>query len=392
MTAKELYFAKNRNRINELAQKHILNQPLYVTGKPIAYTAREFGLDPKDIDKLASNENPFGPSPKGMEEARKALEEVNLYPDGGSYDLIGKIAEFRGVKREQIAVGNGSNELLDMIAQVFLGPGTEAVMGKHSFAVVDMPAPAYNYDLKAMRAAVNEKTRIVFLANPNNPTGSDLTAKEILDFADSLPETCVLVMDEAYTEFIEDTPELVPDFNSRIAAGKNIICCRTFSKIYGLAGLRVGYCITRPEIVDLINRVREPFNVNSIAQAAAIGAIDDLINRVREPFNVNSIAQAAAIGAIDDQEYVNKVRELNKKGLEQLKAGFKELGLPYVDSHSNFIAVSGFSNPMDAFKFLQAKGTIIRPQPAMGDVLRITVGTEAQNKKCLENIKAYLGK
>ena len=191
--------------INELAQQHILKQPVYVTGKPIAYTAREFGLDPKDVDKLASNENPVGPSPKGMEEARKALEEVNLYPDGGSYDLIGSIAEFRGVKREQIAVGNGSNELLDMIAQVFLGPGTEAVMGKHSFAVyklatmamnakiieVDMPAPAYNYDLKAMRAAVNEKTRIVFLANPNNPTGSDLTAKEILDFADSLPETCV---------------------------------------------------------------------------------------------------------------------------------------------------------------------------------------------------------
>ena len=241
--------------INELAQQHILKQPVYVTGKPIAYTAREFGLDPKDVDKLASNENPVGPSPKGMEEARKALEEVNLYPDGGSYDLIGKIAEFRGVKREQIAVGNGSNELLDMIAQVFLGPGTEAVMGKHSFAVyklatmamnakiieVDMPAPAYNYDLKAMRAAVNEKTRIVFLANPNNPTGSDLTAKEILDFADSLPETCVLVMDEAYTEFIEDTPELVPDFKSRIDAGRNIICCRTFSKIYGLAGLRVRF-------------------------------------------------------------------------------------------------------------------------------------------------------
>ena len=195
--------------INELAQQHILKQPLYVTGKPIAYTAREFGLDPKDIDKLASNENPFGPSPKGMAEARKALEEVNLYPDGGSYDLIGKIAEFRGVNRDQIAVGNGSNELLDMIAQVFLGPGTEAVMGNHSFAVyklatmamnakiveVDMPAPGYNYNLKAMRDAVNEKTRIVFLANPNNPTGSDLTAKEILDFADSLPETCVLVMD-----------------------------------------------------------------------------------------------------------------------------------------------------------------------------------------------------
>ena len=199
--------------INQLAQQHILKQPLYVTGKPIAYTAREFGLDPKDIDKLASNENPFGPSPKGMAEARKALEEVNLYPDGGSYDLIGKIAEFRGVNRDQIAVGNGSNELLDMIAQVFLGPGTEAVMGNHSFAVyklatmamnakiveVDMPAPGYNYNLKAMRDAVNEKTRIVFLANPNNPTGSDLTAKEILDFADSLPETCVLVMDEAYT-------------------------------------------------------------------------------------------------------------------------------------------------------------------------------------------------
>jgi len=175
------------------------------------------------------------------------------------------------------------------------------------------------------------------------------------------------VMDEAYTEFIEDTPELVPDFKSRIDAGRNIICCRTFSKIYGLAGLRVGYCITRPEIVGLINRVREPFNVNSIAQAAAIGALDD-------------------------QEFVNKVREINKKGLEQLKAGFREMGLPYVDSHANFIAVSGFKDPMDAFKFLQMKGTIIRPQPAMGDVLRITVGTEAQNEKCLKNIKAYLGK
>ena len=364
--------------INQLAQPHILKQPVYVTGKPIAYTAREFGLDPKDVDKHASNENPVGPSPKAMVEAHKALDEANLYPDGGSYDLIGKIAEFRGIKREQIAVGNGSNELLDMIAQVFLGPGVEAVMGKHSFAVyklatmamnakiveVDMPAPAYTYDMKAMRAAVNENTRIVFLANPNNPTGSELTAKEILDFADSLPETCVLVMDEAYTEFIE---EYAPDFRSRIDAGKNIICCRTFSKIYGLAGLRVGYCIARPEIISLINRIREPFNVNSIAQAAAIGAIDD-------------------------QEFVAQVKEINKAGLKQLKEGFKAMNLPYVDSNANFIAVSGFKDPMDAFRFLQSKGTIIRPQVAMGDVLRITVGTEEQNRKCLDNIREYLGK
>lgn len=364
--------------INSLAQPHILKQPVYVTGKPIAYTAREFGLDPESIDKLASNENPFGPSPKGVAAAQDYLKTVNLYPDGGAYDLIGKIAEFRGMKREQIAVGNGSNEILTMLGKVFLGPDCNAVMSQHSFAVyklttmaanstvveVPMSAPAFKCDLKAMRAAVTDKTRLVFLANPNNPTGSDLTAKEILDFADSLPETCILVMDEAYTEFIEDQ---APDFRSRINEGKNIICCRTFSKIYGLAGLRVGYCIARPEIIGLINRVRDPFNVNSIAQAAACAAIDD-------------------------QEYVNFVREKNKEGLKQLMEGFEKMGLPYVKSQANFISVGGFKDPMDAFQALQRMGTIVRPQPQMGDILRITVGTREQNARLLKNIKAYLGK
>ncbi|MCK9183519.1 MAG: histidinol-phosphate transaminase [Fibrobacteraceae bacterium] len=360
----------------KIAQPHLLKQPIYVTGKPIAYTAREYGLDPSQIDKLASNENPLGPSPKGVAAAIKALSEANLYPDGGCYDLTHKIANFRHVKPEQIVIGNGSNELLDMIAQTFLGEGDEAVMGEHGFAVyklatrlqnakavsVPMPAPDYNYNLKAMRDAVTSRTKLVFLANPNNPTGTELSAQAIIDFAKSLPESTILVMDEAYTEFIEkDAPNLLP----LIEAGFPIICCRTFSKIYGLAALRVGYCITRPDIASMIQRVREPFNVNSIAQAAAIAALDD-------------------------QEYVEKVRENNTRGLAQLKAGFDRLGLSYVPTRSNFISVRGIKEPMKAFDFLQRLGTIVRPQPAMGDVLRITVGTQEQNERFLKNLAKYL--
>lgn len=360
----------------KLAQPHLLKQPIYVTGKPIAYTAREFGLNPNEIDKLASNENPFGPSPKGLHAAQKALEEINLYPDGGCYDLISKISDFRNVKREQVIVGNGSNELLDMIAQVFLGAGTEAIMGNHGFAVyklatlamnatpveVDMPAPGFNYNLGAMRKAVNEKTRLIFLANPNNPTGTELGAQEILDFAESLPEHVILVLDEAYTEFIEaDAPNLLP----LIEKGRPIICCRTFSKIYGLAGLRVGYAISRPDIISLIHRVREPFNVNSIAQASACAAIED-------------------------QDFVEKVRKNNTQGLVQLSNGFKALGLPYIPSRANFIVVFGIPAPMEAFDFLQRKGTIVRPQAQMGEALRVTVGTTAQNDRFLANLKAYL--
>lgn len=363
-------------KAEQIAQAHLLKQPVYVTGKPIAYTAREYGLDPNKIDKLASNENPYGPSPKGLAAAHKALEEINLYPDGGCYDLTSKICEFRHVKREQVIIGNGSNELLDMIAQVFLGENTEAIMGNHGFAVyklatlamnakpveIEMAAPDFKYDLKAMKEAINEKTRLIFLANPNNPTGSELAAQEILDFAESLPEHVILVMDEAYTEFIEsEAPDLLP----LIERGLPIICCRTFSKIYGLAGLRVGYGISRPDIISLIQRIREPFNVNSIAQAAAIAALDDL-------------------------SFVEDIRKKNIEGLQQLKEGFKALNLSYVPSRANFIAVLGIVNPLEAFDFLQRKGTIVRPQPQMGNVLRITVGTKEQNERFLINLKAYL--
>jgi len=360
----------------KLAQPHLLNQPVYVTGKPISYTAREYGLDPASVDKLASNENPMGPSPKGLAAAQKALTEANLYPDGGCYELTHKICEFRKVTSDQLVLGNGSNELLDIIAHVFLGPDTEAIMGQHGFAVyklatlaqnatpvvVPMPAPEYNYDLDAMKAAITPKTRVLFLGNPNNPTGTELAAKTLLDFAKSLPENVVLVMDEAYTEFIEND---APDFLPLIAEGRPIICLRTFSKIYGLAGLRCGYAITRPDIAGLLQRVREPFNVNSIAQVAAEAALDD-------------------------QDYVTLVRENNTRGLAQLIAGFKKLGLPYIPSRANFIAVGGIKEPKKAFEFLQKLGTIVRPQPAMGDVLRITVGTEAQNARFLQNLEAYL--
>ena len=363
-------------KAEELAQSHLLKQPIYVTGKPIAYTAREFGLDPHQIDKLASNENAFGASPKGLAAAQKAIEEIHFYPDGGCYDLSSKIASIRGVQKEQIIIGNGSNEILNMIAQVFLGENTEAIMGDHSFAVyklatlaanakiVETPmlAPDFKLDLKAMKEAITPKTRIIFLANPNNPTGSELSASAILDFASSLPPHVILVMDEAYTEFIEsDAPDLLP----LIEKGHPIICCRTFSKIYGLAGLRVGYAISRPDIISLIQRVREPFNVNNIAQAAALGALEDT-------------------------DFIEKVKRKNQEGLEQLQFGLQKLGLSYIPSRANFICILGVQKPLEAFDFLQKKGTIIRPQPQMGDVLRVSVGTSAQNERFLNNLKAYL--
>ncbi|MDD2764517.1 MAG: histidinol-phosphate transaminase [Opitutaceae bacterium] len=354
------------------ARPHILNQPVYQPGKPIAHVAREFGLDAARIDKLASNENPLGPSPMALAAATAALRGVNLYPDGCCWDLNGKLAERLQVGRDQLVLGNGSNEILELVAHVFLGPGTEAIMGVHGFAVyrlvtllmgakpVEVPMPGFAHDLAAMRAAVMPRTRVVFLASPNNPTGTAHTEAELIAFARSLPENVLFVLDEAYAEYQDRAPDLRP----LIAEGRPVLCTRTFSKIYGLAGLRVGYGYTRPDIAALLHRARQPFNINAVAQAAALAALDD-------------------------DDFVRRSRENNRAGLQQLAAGFRELGLEHVPSEANFILVQ-VPDGAKAFQFLQARGTIVRPFGDLPDHVRITVGTPDQNARGLANLRTYL--
>jgi len=365
-------FSKETMDAARFAQPHILSQPVYQPGKPIADVAREFGLDPAGIDKLASNENPLGPSPKAAAAAVAALSAVNLYPDGSCWDLTGKLAARLQVGREQLVFGNGSNEVLELVAHVFLAPGTEAVMGQYGFAVyklatllmgatpVEVPMPRFAYDLAGLRAAVTPRTRVIFLDNPNNPTGTAHTQAELVEFAHHLPDNVLLVLDEAYAEY-QDTP---PDFRPLIASGRPVLCTRTFSKIYGLAGLRIGYGYTRPDIAALVQRARAPFNINAVAQAAAVAALDDA-------------------------EFVQRSREANRAGLRQLEAGFRELGLEWIPSQANFILVQ-VPDGAKVSAFLQARGTIVRPFATLPKHIRITVGTSAQNERCLANLRACL--
>ena len=254
----------------DLANRPVLTQPVYEAGRPIEVVAREFGLDPAAVIKLASNENPLGPSPLGLVAARKALDSCHLYPDGGCTFLREKLAAKWALAPGNFVIGNGSNEVMILLAQAFLRPGDEVVFGSQAFIVyklatmlfgatpVEVPMPGYRHDLKAMRAAVTAKTRLVFLASPNNPTGGTDDPADILAFAASLPDDVIFCLDEAYAEYLEASADLRP----LMKAGRKVVLSRTFSKAYGLAGLRVGYLMGSTEVCGLLNRVRQPFNVN----------------------------------------------------------------------------------------------------------------------------------
>lgn len=359
---------------SSLANPSVLTQPVYEPGKPIEDVARELGLDPASIIKLASNENPLGPSPLATEAARKALAEGQLYPDGGCFRLRQKLAGKIGVEAAQVVIGNGSNEILELLAHVFLRPGDETVMGNPAFVVyklatlllgakpVEVPLVEQTHDLAAMARAVTARTRLVFVACPNNPTGTANSEADLLAFARALPDHVVLVYDEAYAEYAGQAPDLRP----LLREGRKVICLRTFSKIYGLAALRVGYGYTTPEIASLLNRVRQPFNVNAIAQAAALAALDD-------------------------EAFVRRSIEENRAGLAQLETGFKALGLAYVPSVGNFILVKTGAGAKH-FDALQRRGVIVRPVGSYGlpEWLRITAGTKSQNERLLRELKAVL--
>ncbi len=360
-------------KLEDIVKKQIKNLPVYETGKPIEYVAREFGLDPDGILKMASNENPLGASPKAIEAISKNFGELNRYPDGGCYELRHKLAKKWNLSPAQFAFGNGSNELLELIAQCFVGEGDETVFGAQSFIVyklatifmggkcVSVPMPNLKYDLDALRDAVTDKTKIVFMTNPNNPTGAVLKQDEVINFVKSLPEHVLFCYDEAYAEYQDEEVDLRP----LIAEGRKVVCLRTFSKIYGLAGLRIGYSYSSEELASYINRAREPFNVNSLAQTAALAAIDDV-------------------------DFLKKCKEINNAGRKQFVEGFEKLGLEYFSDGANFVMVRTQNAP-DVFVQMQKRGVIVRPNVGYGlpEWLRITIGLPEENARCLEELTKF---
>jgi histidinol-phosphate aminotransferase len=362
----------------KLVKPGVLTQPVYEPGRPIADVAREHGLDPVEVIKLASNENPVGPSPLALAAAQRALEEIHLYPDGGTIALRAKLGQRLGLDPAQIFPGNGSNEVMQLLAEAFISPGDEVVMGRHAFIVfkfvtlfnggrpVEVDMPGFAHDLDAMLAAITPRTKIVYLPTPNNPTGPANPAADVLAFARALPEHVILCLDEAYADFLP-TAE-VPDVRPLLAQGRKIIACRTFSKIYGLAGLRVGYGYGPRVLMDLLNRARQPFNVNSVAQAAALAALDDT-------------------------QHLARTLAINNAGLRQLAAGFTALGLAHVPSAGNFIMVR-VGDGGRIFREMQAQGVIVRPLAGYGlpEHVRVTVGTSAQNARCLEALGRCMAK
>lgn len=351
-----------------LVKPTVLTQPVYEPGKPIEDVARELGLKPEGIIKLASNENPFGPSPRALAAAKHALDHGELYPDGGCFALRRKLAEKFSLAPENFIPGNGSNEIIELLGHALLGPGDEVVMGAPAFIVyklvtlvfgakaVEIPLTNHRHDLKKIAAAITPRTKLVYVCSPNNPTGTANTEAELVAFARSLPDHVVGVFDEAYAEYVERAPDLRP----LVREGRKIIGLRTFSKIYGLASLRVGYGYAPANVIALLNRMRQPFNVNSIGQAAAIAALDD-------------------------REFTEKCARENRAGLAQLEEGFKKLGREYVPSVANFILVH-VGDGMRVFTALQSEGMIVRPMKPynMPEWIRVTVGRKEQNERFLQ--------
>ncbi|MFT6466762.1 histidinol-phosphate transaminase [Halopseudomonas sp.] len=343
----------------------------YVPGKPVEELAREFGLRAEDIVKLASNENPLGPSPLALEALKSAFAELTRYPDGNGFLLKQALAERLGVSTSMITLGNGSNDILELITRAFVSPQHEVVFSEHAFAVypivtqavgarpVVVPARDWGHDLDAMAAAITPATRLVFIANPNNPTGTWIERPALERFLAKVPENVIVVLDEAYTEYVETGD--VPNGLDYLTQYPNLLVSRTFSKAYGLAALRVGYGICQP-------------------------AIADAMNRVRQPFNVNSLAQAAALATLEDEAYLAESRRINREGMAQLEAGFTSLGLTWIFSRGNFIAVDLGREAAPVFQGLLRQGVIVRPVANYGmpNHLRVSIGLPEENQRFLE--------
>jgi histidinol-phosphate aminotransferase len=352
------------------ACKSILGLRPYQGGKPIEELKRELGLE--TVIKLASNENPLGASAKVVEAIKESLTEIYRYPDGNGFSLKSALGVHLGVSIDTLTLGNGSNEVLELIARVFVSAASdEVVFSQYAFPVYPLatqalgatakvtPAKNFGHDLEAMLSMVSDNTKLIFVANPNNPTGTLLSNDELYSFLERVPKTIPVVLDQAYIEYL-NTDDPTIDW---LGVFSNLIITRTFSKAYGLAGLRVGYAISSAEIADYINRVREPFNVNHVAQSAAIASLADA-------------------------EYLQTSIQVNNAGVKQLEAGFTKLGLIFIASSANFVAVE-VSNANDIFEKLLREGVIVRPVE-MPNYLRVSVGTEAENTRLLEALETVL--
>ena len=349
----------------------------YQPGKPISELAREMGLQESSIIKLASNENPRGASPKAVEAMRAAIGETGRYPDGNGFALKEALSRRYGLSPDRIVIGNGSNDVLEMVARAFLAPGSSTVYSEHAFAVyplvtqatgaigIVVPARDFGHDLEAMCKAIRGDTRIVFVANPNNPTGTWIAPKTIRSFLEKVPADVLVILDEAYNEYLE--PDLRGDAVRWVGEFPNLVVSRTFSKAYGLAGLRVGYGFAHAQVADLMNRVRQPFNVSHIGQAAAVAALFD-------------------------DEFVEQSAFLNKQGMNTLTEGFRRLGLSWIPSHGNFVSFK-VGQGAEIFRRLLKHGVIVRPIASYGmpEYLRVSIGTEAENARFLSALEIVLG-
>ena len=345
--------------------------PVYQPGRPLEEVAREIGMPAGSLIKLASNENPLGPSPKAIEAMKNTAAQAHLYPDGSAYYLRKSLAQRLNVLQDQLIFGNGSNEIIEFVAHALLGPGTNIVVSEYCFAIyplvahlagadcITVPARNYGHDLAAMREAVTNETKILFVANPNNPTGTLAGKNEIIDLITHSPDRLLIVIDEAYFEFLDDPTDLLP----MIEQFPNLLLMRTFSKIYGLAGLRIGY---------------------GIGHTGLIHSLD----KVRQPFNLNVMAQSAALAALNDEDHLESTRQNNNIGIRFLTEQLAKLGLETVPSHANFILVN-VGDGATIFEHLQEKGIITRPMMGYGlpEWIRVSIGTPEENVRCLEALR-----
>jgi histidinol-phosphate aminotransferase len=362
------------NSIWNLANPQLRDLALYEPGKPIEETARESGLQPSEIIKLASNENPLGPSPRAVEAMCRAAAAANFYPDGGAYFVTQALAQKLNVGPENIVLGNGSNEIIEFIGHAFLRPGVETITSENGFiayrlltalfgaTTVQVPDRDYRFDLDAILSAITPRTRVIFIANPNNPTGTLVRQEAIDDFMTRVPDEIVVVFDEAYFEYLDDPPDML----KFVRQGRNVLVLRTFSKIHGLAGARLGYGIARPEMIQLLQKTREPFNINGIVQAGALA----------------SLADAA---------HEEKTKRLTKKGCNYFQGEFARLHIPFVASVANFVLVKVGDGPA-VFRALLEHGVIVRALTGYNfpEWIRISVGTMEQNRRCLAALREVL--
>ena len=359
----------------ELSPAYVRAIAPYQPGKPTSELAREMGIEEKSIVKLASNENPRGIGPRTRAAIEHALGDLARYPDGNGFELKDALSRRYGVGMDSIVLGNGSNDVLELVAMAFLGAGSSAMYSQHSFAVyplatqargargISVPAKDYGHDLDAMAKAVEAGTRVVFIANPNNPTGTFVDYDAIERFLKTVPG-CIVVLDEAYNEYLP--PDLRVDTAKWVKRHPNLIVTRTFSKAYGLAGLRVGYAMAHPAIADLMNRVRQPFNVNSISLIAATAALDDM-------------------------EFVARSYAENRMGLKAIEEGARALGLESIPSYANFITIR-VGKAGEVFKRLLKRGVIVRPVAGyeLPEHLRVSIGTPDENERFLTALAASL--